>query len=544
MPAGIFVTLYTLLLHIFISLYVYIRTVFWDTRIAASSFRPTDTRLPDVPDQSRFIESWFDWYRGFKIITKEDGTVQQHPLHRESLGEVPPGHLPQTMDNLDTSGDRNRSQHHTNTSSEFDMSPQANSSISEPPDSAPSSRPSSSMEEHISPPTVAQRYVASQFERRRAAGSNIDPSSYTWLSSHQPDHPATPQYHNPTQASVFGSREEVERQGSNYVSPITDLFTNAYRSMPQSTVRPYEPPTFNAHVRSHRQHTEETPTQRQARNTSARLAAATRRSAHERVNSNRRPSESGNPSTNDPSRQESPRHNVLMASTRAASMQRSTLDTNTNTNSATSPPPGERSTHQRMLQYDEQGSLLLPHLHPPSDGTPSQYNPQGTLHGDFMFPPDDFPLYYNPSRLHETPDQPAYARENPFDPFDSQGEGEDGIPPHHVRAHRNFRVEDYLALENQRATHGHSVHGGPSREWMLGALHQRASEARQNQRQVGLDVDKTRPAPLKKEEMVVERECKVCMEQLASIVCLPCGMLFLTKSLKSTILANREQGTV
>lgn len=39
----------------------------------------------------------------------------------------------------------------------------------------------------------------------------------------------------------------------------------------------------------------------------------------------------------------------------------------------------------------------------------------------------------------------------------------------------------------------------------------------------GFDADETRPAPLSKEQMTKEMDCKICYEQLASVVVLPCG---------------------
>ncbi|KAL9596279.1 MAG: hypothetical protein Q9219_005909, partial [cf. Caloplaca sp. 3 TL-2023] len=43
---------------------------------------------------------WFDWYRGYTIIKKADGTEERQDLIGEALSEVPLGHLPRTPEQL------------------------------------------------------------------------------------------------------------------------------------------------------------------------------------------------------------------------------------------------------------------------------------------------------------------------------------------------------------------------------------------------------------------------------------------------------------
>ncbi|MCJ1286473.1 hypothetical protein MMC26_005819 [Xylographa opegraphella] len=73
---------------------------FWDARVAASGLAQSDTRIPLVPDQSRFLEKWFDWHRGYRIIKHEDGREDRQALVGESLADVAPGYLPRTLDEL------------------------------------------------------------------------------------------------------------------------------------------------------------------------------------------------------------------------------------------------------------------------------------------------------------------------------------------------------------------------------------------------------------------------------------------------------------
>ncbi|MCJ1433519.1 hypothetical protein MMC27_002882 [Xylographa pallens] len=73
---------------------------FWDARVAASGLDQTDTRIPLVPDQSRFLEKWFDWHRGYRTIKHEDGREERQALLGENLADVAPGYLPRTLDEL------------------------------------------------------------------------------------------------------------------------------------------------------------------------------------------------------------------------------------------------------------------------------------------------------------------------------------------------------------------------------------------------------------------------------------------------------------
>ena len=73
---------------------------FWDARVAASGLNQTDTRIPLVPDQSRFLERWFDWHRGYRTIKHEDGREECQTLLGENLADVAPGYLPRTVNEL------------------------------------------------------------------------------------------------------------------------------------------------------------------------------------------------------------------------------------------------------------------------------------------------------------------------------------------------------------------------------------------------------------------------------------------------------------
>ncbi|MCJ1379260.1 hypothetical protein MMC17_002361 [Xylographa soralifera] len=67
---------------------------------SASRLDQTDSRIPLVPDQSRFLDKWFDWHRGYRTITHQDGREERQALLGENLADVAPGYLPRTLDEL------------------------------------------------------------------------------------------------------------------------------------------------------------------------------------------------------------------------------------------------------------------------------------------------------------------------------------------------------------------------------------------------------------------------------------------------------------
>ncbi|KAL8687389.1 MAG: hypothetical protein Q9224_005166, partial [Gallowayella concinna] len=69
---------------------------FWDARIEVSGIPQSSTRIPLIPDQTSFINQWYDWYRGYAISPNLDGSEERRALIGEALSEVSLGHLPRT----------------------------------------------------------------------------------------------------------------------------------------------------------------------------------------------------------------------------------------------------------------------------------------------------------------------------------------------------------------------------------------------------------------------------------------------------------------
>ncbi|KAI9690064.1 MAG: hypothetical protein M1820_010063 [Bogoriella megaspora] len=73
---------------------------FWANRVAASGVRPADTRIPEIPDQQEFLDRWYEFHRGYRVVKREDGSEQRVAVVGEPLKDVAPGRLPRTLHEL------------------------------------------------------------------------------------------------------------------------------------------------------------------------------------------------------------------------------------------------------------------------------------------------------------------------------------------------------------------------------------------------------------------------------------------------------------
>ncbi|KAH8724328.1 hypothetical protein GQ44DRAFT_655078 [Phaeosphaeriaceae sp. PMI808] len=75
---------------------------FWTNRLAATDppVEISQTRIPEIPDQSEFLERWFEFHQGYRIAKLQDGVEQRMPVMGEPFKEVSPGFLPRTLDQL------------------------------------------------------------------------------------------------------------------------------------------------------------------------------------------------------------------------------------------------------------------------------------------------------------------------------------------------------------------------------------------------------------------------------------------------------------
>ena len=73
---------------------------FWQNRVQASGLRPGQTRIPEVPDQTEFLKRWYEFYQGYRTVTKDDGSEERVAVLGEEFREVSPGYLPRTLEEL------------------------------------------------------------------------------------------------------------------------------------------------------------------------------------------------------------------------------------------------------------------------------------------------------------------------------------------------------------------------------------------------------------------------------------------------------------
>lgn len=80
--------------------YCWFCKTFWENRVEASQLRPSQTRIPHVPDQTHFLDTWYDFHRGYRLIHRDDGSEERVAVLGEPFRDVDPGRLPRSLDEL------------------------------------------------------------------------------------------------------------------------------------------------------------------------------------------------------------------------------------------------------------------------------------------------------------------------------------------------------------------------------------------------------------------------------------------------------------
>ncbi|KAI5362455.1 Putative Zinc finger, RING-type [Septoria linicola] len=83
---------------------------YWHNRVEASGLRSTQTRIPEVPDQTEFLARWYEFHRGYRIVTKDDGTEERVAVLGEEFRDVDPGVLPRTLEELRAGRERSEAE--------------------------------------------------------------------------------------------------------------------------------------------------------------------------------------------------------------------------------------------------------------------------------------------------------------------------------------------------------------------------------------------------------------------------------------------------
>lgn len=230
--------------------------MFWDNRVAAADppLRPQDTRIPEAPDLSDFLDRWFEFHQGYRIVTHDDGSQQRIAVVGEPFKDVSPGQLPRTLDELRSNRDDPRSGTANRRSSRTNAALAAIARNAEPEvsledtldelldeaqieASAPSTSPSHPPRPQ--PPSVPQdldhrlasaraQLQAATLARQRAAAEFEAASNELRVSRERLQRLERQKRTAENYARVFGTREEMERAGEAYESPIGGMFTRAW----------------------------------------------------------------------------------------------------------------------------------------------------------------------------------------------------------------------------------------------------------------------------------------------------------------------------
>ncbi|KAH7374384.1 hypothetical protein BKA66DRAFT_513803 [Pyrenochaeta sp. MPI-SDFR-AT-0127] len=201
---------------------------FWSNRLAATDppLEISDTRIPEIPDQTAFLERWWEFHQGYRTATLADGSEQRIAVIGEPFKEVSPGFLPRSLDQL-RAGVENNARRPENR-----LTRRRLSSEEERPE-----QPQQSLEEALD----ALLNEASDDEAPIAEHQTVP--QIAELPGDAPTEPSRPLTRREAQlqrarerfARVFGSREDVQQD--DYESPLTTMYGRAYDRYRQAEER-------------------------------------------------------------------------------------------------------------------------------------------------------------------------------------------------------------------------------------------------------------------------------------------------------------------
>ncbi|KAH9866730.1 hypothetical protein J1614_008423 [Plenodomus biglobosus] len=203
---------------------------FWSNRLAATD-PPLDvsqTRIPEVPDQTEFLARWNEFHQGYRVVKLADGSEQRIAVLGEPFKEVSPGFLPRSLDQLRASVENDARRPENRFSrrrlSEEEERPEA---------------PQPSLEDALDSllQEAADAEVETSGPQEQAVPATPEMAD---IENTEPARPLTrrdaqQQRRREQFQRVFGSREDLQQE--DYESPLTSMYSRAYDRYRQAEER-------------------------------------------------------------------------------------------------------------------------------------------------------------------------------------------------------------------------------------------------------------------------------------------------------------------
>jgi hypothetical protein len=208
---------------------------FWNNRLASTDppLEASQTRVPFIPDQAEFLERWFEFHQGYRIIKRPDGSESRIAVIGEPFAEVSPGFLPRTLDQL-RSGRENDHRRAENRFQRRRLSSEEEREQSEEPHQTIEEALDNLLEE------VSDEESSTETELVEAAEVDESASMPRLTRPGREERPVSRtdirlQRARDRFVRLFGSREDVERE--DYESPLSSMYNRAYNHYRQAEAR-------------------------------------------------------------------------------------------------------------------------------------------------------------------------------------------------------------------------------------------------------------------------------------------------------------------
>lgn len=197
---------------------------FWNNRLAATDppLEPSQTRIPQVPDQTEFVARWNEFYQGYRIVPLADGSERRIAVLGEPLKEVSPGFLPRTLAQLGE-GVQNDARRPEN---RF-----VRRRLSEEGENPERSQPS--LEDALD--SLLREASEENGHGRSAPDTTVTAGHESANQARLSEMRAAQRQRNEQFQPVFGSQEDIQRD--DYESPLVSMYSRAHDRYRQAEER-------------------------------------------------------------------------------------------------------------------------------------------------------------------------------------------------------------------------------------------------------------------------------------------------------------------